>query len=142
MSFATIHIKLDTRELERIANGLNTSTKKVLHRVAFQIEGDAKDRAPVMTGALKNSLYTDTGEGSGYSQASAAAKALRPGVETEEAPHPSGDIAAVVSACVEYAAYVELGTSKMSSREYLKPAAEKAAKKLNDGSTWQELFNP
>ena len=49
-------IKLDTTGLDEIAAKLDMRTEQVLKSAAFQIEAEAKDRAPVDTGNLKNSI--------------------------------------------------------------------------------------
>ena len=123
-----IKIKLDTKELDRIAAGLNKSREQVMKKLAFDVEAKAKMKAPVLTGALRNSIYTETKDGGSG------------GTGTQKLPKPSGNIVANVGPCVEYAAYVELGTSKMSAQPYLVPAVEEVSSKLNDGSTWKEMF--
>ncbi|MBU2038345.1 MAG: HK97 gp10 family phage protein [Gammaproteobacteria bacterium] len=126
----TITVKLDTRELERIAKGLNTKTDKIVEALAFEVEADAKQRAPVRTGNLRNSIHTRTKHNS----------TLRAVTFMVDIPSPSGKIIAVVGSGVNYASYVEFGTYKMASRPYLGPAVESKAAKLNSGETWRELF--
>lgn len=140
-----INIRLDTGELDRIAEKLQRSVKEVLVSLAFDIEAAAKQNAPVDTGALRSSIYTVTQDSDNYTQASGEAmgKAWTQGgriSEVERLPAPSGKAVAVVGASVEYAGYVELGTSKMDAQPYLIPAAEAVARKLNSGDTWRELF--
>lgn len=50
--------KLDTRKLDAIALSLDIDTDRALASVAFQVEAEAKVRAPVDTGALKGGITT------------------------------------------------------------------------------------
>ena len=113
--------------------------KDIGRRIAFEIESEAKQLAPVDTSALRNSIYTVTQDEDNYASASAAAKGKRGDIQTEAHPSPTGNIIANVGPCVEYAEYVELGTSRMAAQPYLTPAVEKVAQKYNDGSAWKEL---
>ena len=132
-------VKLDTRELDRIARQLGVKVEAVGRKLAFDIEDKAKQNAPVDTSAMRNSIYTVTQKEDGYAAASAAAKQANPKVETQPHPTPTGKIIANVGPCVEYSEYVEFGTSRMAAQPYLTPAVEEVARKLNDGSTWKEI---
>jgi hypothetical protein len=68
-----IKIKLDTKELDRIAAGMNKSREQVMKKLAFDVEAKAKMKAPVLTGALRNSIYTETKAGGDYANASGKA---------------------------------------------------------------------
>ncbi len=131
---------LDTRELDRICKVLNVNRDAIIRRAAFQIEAEAKKNAPYDTTALKNSIYTVTGDHNGYAQASRAAKAKNPDAETEEFPTPPKG-SAFVGACVEYAEYVEYpgAVRKGGERPYLTPAFETVTNKYNDGKAWEDL---
>ena len=132
-------IRIDTRELDRIAGKLNRSRKAIGKRIAFEIEKQAMQNAPIQTSALENSHYVVTQDFDGYEVAKAKVKELNPKAETAPHPTPEGNIIANVGPCVEYADYVELGTSRMAAQPYLTPAVEKVAQKYNDGSAWKEL---
>ena len=67
-------IRIDTRELDRIAAQLGMKRKDIGRRIAFEIESEAKQLAPVDTSALRNSIYTVTQDEDNYASASAAAK--------------------------------------------------------------------
>jgi len=98
MSFS---VSLDTTKLNEIIAKLPGNRDKIVRAAAMHILGEARQRAPVRTGALRNnSQVTD---GRGYSN-----------VEFNQ----------------EYAAYVELGTYKMAAQPYLTPAVEAEAKLL------------
>jgi HK97 gp10 family phage protein len=127
-------IRLDTAELDRIAAGLNVNVEQVIRAFAFEVEAEAKALAPYETGALKGSIYTRV-KGGGGSQPKMIGNAPH-----EEIPAPGGNVIAVVGSGIEYAAFQELGTSRMGAQPFLGPAAEDRAHDLNDGSMWRKLF--
>jgi hypothetical protein len=133
-------VTLDTTKLDQIAAQLQIKTERVLMRFALQVEVEAKQLAPIDTSALRNSIYT-VGQGAdGYKEASSAAEAANPAVQTEALPTPVLPTIAHVGPCVDYAAYLEFGTARMAAHPYLMPALEHQSQKLNDGSMWAELF--
>lgn len=69
---------------------------RALRKTALDIEGDAKIFVPVDTGALKNSIGSDI-----------------------------DDFHAEIGPTMDYASYVEEGTSRMSPQPYMRPAAER-----------------
>lgn len=107
-------IKLDTRELDRIAAQLHTNARSVIEALGFEVEARAKEFCPVDTGFLRSSGWTEI--------------------------EPSGDIVATVGFSAEYAPFVELGTYEMGAQPFLMPAVQTISYKLNQGITWQELF--
>ena len=97
----SISVSVDTSKLDEIIAKLPGNRDKIVRAAALHILGEARKRAPVATGALRdNSEVTD---GEGYKN-----------VEFHQ----------------EYAAFVELGTHKMTARPYLTPAVEAEAKLL------------
>ena len=132
-------IKIDTREVDRIARQLNVKREAIGRRMAFQIEKRAKELAPFDTHALQNSIYTVTQKQDGYSKASSAAKSADPAVTTTPHPTPTGNVIANVGPSVDYAEYQEFGTSKMAAQPYLTPAVEEITQKYNSGDEWKEL---
>jgi len=132
-------IHIDTRELDRIANQLGMKRKAIGKRIAFEVEKEAKVLAPVDTSALRNSIYTVTQDEDNYATASGKAAGANAAVQTAPHPTPTGNVIANVGPCVEYAEYVEMGTSRMAAQPYLTPAVESVAQKYNDGSAWKEL---
>ena len=77
-----------------VLSSLEKAKKRGLEAIGLAAEGHAKKAAPVDTGRLRNSIS-----------------------------HATDDEAAYIGTNVEYAPYVELGTSKMTPRPFLKPAA-------------------
>ena len=97
----SISVSVDTSKLDAIIAKLPGNRDKIVKAAAFHILGEARKRAPVATGALRdNSEVTD---GDGYKN-----------IEFHQ----------------EYAAYVELGTHKMAAQPFLTPAVEAEAKLL------------
>jgi HK97 gp10 family phage protein len=97
----------DSSQLARLAADLEAGRARVgaraaavVRKTALDLEATAKNRAPVDTGALKNSISTDfAGDG--------------PNV-----------MAAEIGPTVHYGAYVEYGTSRMSPQPYMGPALD------------------
>lgn len=133
-------IVLDTKEVDRIAKALGTNRNAIVRRAAFEIEAEAKQNAPYDTTALKNSVYTVTGNHNGYNAAASRVQSKNPDARMEPFPNPP-DGAAYVGACVEYAEYVEYpgAVRKGGERPYLTPAAEHVAQRYNDGKEWEDL---
>jgi HK97 gp10 family phage protein len=87
-----------TREFEKAGALLETKGSQIVRKTAFDIENDAKTKAPVDTGNLQNSIATQIED---------------------------GGLAAEVTASAHYAGYVEHGTSKMAPQPYMGPAADR-----------------
>ena len=103
------NIRLDKRELERLCRELDMNTDQVLRSISFQVEGEAKVRAPVDLGALKDSLITE----------------------------PKGKNKYWVQDGVEYGIYQELGfnhwiSGKFIQNAFMVPAVENVRKYLAD----------
>lgn len=102
-------MKVDTSQLDAVARDLRANAGKVGARAAlafrktiFDIEADAKDLAPVDTGALKNSIGHDiTGDGR-FRQ-----------MEGE------------VGGTVDYEIWQEIGTSTQPGKPHLGPAFDR-----------------
>lgn len=77
-----------------VLSALEKAKRRGLEAIGLAAEGHAKKAAPVDTGRLRNSIS-----------------------------HAADADAAYIGTNVEYAPYVELGTSKMAARPFLKPAA-------------------
>ena len=94
--------------LQAKLNKLDPLTRRAItngvQKAGTMVEGAAKMIVPVDTGALRDSIHT-TG------------KSTANGAE------------ATVGSSLEYAAYVELGTSRMQAQPYLHPALQKNKQK-------------
>ena len=97
----SISVSVDTTKLNEIIAKLPGNRDKIVKATAFHILGEARKRAPVATGALRDNSQVVNEQD--YSN-----------VEFNQ----------------EYAAYVELGTHKMTARPFLKPAVEAEASLL------------
>ena len=98
MSFS---VSVDTTKLNEIIAKLPGNRDKIVRATALHILGEARKRAPVRTGFMRDNSEVTNGDG--YSN---------------------------VEFHAEYAPYVELGTHKMAAHPFLKPAVEAEAKLL------------
>lgn len=89
---------IETREdnAKQIANSMNQAMAKALSEIGLMAEGYAKQQCPVDTGRLRNSITNTLN------------------VEGKEV---------YIGTNVEYAPYVELGTSSQKAQPFLRPAA-------------------
>lgn len=81
-------------------SGYNAAILRGLEKVGISAEGHAKDMCPVDTGRLRNSITHSV---------------------------DNGDKTVAIGTNVEYAAYIELGTSRSDAQPYLVPSAENYA---------------
>lgn len=93
-----ITIRIDMTKCRELRQELKPRGAAIVKKAAFDVEGGAKDRAPVKTGFLKNSIATE---------------------------FENGGLQATIGPAAEYGIYVELGTKRMRARPYLKPAFER-----------------
>lgn len=94
------------RNLEKAQKQIEDGVRKAAMRTAFEIEAEAVSRVPVDSGRLKGSISTQE----------------------------VGDVIEVGSGVkagseVEYAHFVEFGTSRQAAQPYLQPAVEIAKQK-------------
>lgn len=96
-----------TSHKDEVLSALKAQVRNGLDQIGSAAEHHAKDITPVRTGKLRDSIWH----------------------------RPIGDQAEGVGTdTVEYAIFVELGTSKMHAQPYLRPAAE------NYGSEYVEIM--
>mgnify|MGYP000959193211 CR=1 FL=1 len=95
----SIRIDLQKNLSGELTKSLRAELAKVVRETAFAIEADAKQRAPVDTGALRSSIQADVKDAETLLQAE-------------------------VAVGVEYGPYVELGTVHQSAQPFLTPAVE------------------
>jgi HK97 gp10 family phage protein len=100
VSVTTIELKFN--RLGAIADELKRGAGAAVAKAAHDIEAQAKSRAPVDTGALRNSI----------------------------AARQEAALAWIVAVGVEYGIYPEFGTYKMGARPYLLPAFNTVAPSL------------
>ena len=91
---AGMELKIVSDNTDEIAEIVRHQTRVALEVVGMQAEGYSKRLCPVDTGNLRNSIT-----------------------------HTSDDDTAYIGTNVEYAPYVEYGTSRTKAQPFLKPAA-------------------
>jgi len=99
----TLHQTLIIREIvSKLMTGLTEEGREKvnneLKRIALQIVRESKDLAPVDTGRLRSSITL------------------------EEETDSNGFLRLVVGSNVDYAPFVEFGTSRQAAQPYLRPA--------------------
>lgn len=92
---ADFEVKLTADNTDEVLRELNEAVQRGLEMIGLQGEGYAKRLCPVDTGNLRNSITHDRDDDSAY-----------------------------IGTNVEYAPYVEYGTSKTKAQPFLQPAAE------------------
>jgi len=119
-------IELDIEGLKSLVAGMEEKVGEGVRETAFLIERGAKERVPVDTGALKNSIQTVVfGQAAGG--ADALAVTLNPSARILPLPEPENSLMAIVGASVDYAAHVEYGTVRMAAQPFLEPAMAEQA---------------
>lgn len=136
-----IGFTLDTKMLDAIVRDCDKKAEQILRKLAFEVEGKAKQLAPYDTTALRNSIYTQTDKYDGYDKAVSEVASKRPDAKVHRNPKP-GKGEAIVGPCVEYGIYQEFGTSKMAAQPYMTPAVEAIRNKFESGETYRELCEP
>ena len=91
-------IKIDTSVLDKITAEMKPKAREIVNKYGVAISGDAAKRAPLDTGALRNSIL-------------AASRMI-------------ADMAYRIQDAVTYGIFQELGTSKMAAQPFLVPAVE------------------
>ena len=95
MATMSVRIKVDSK-IPQLTESVRRKAQAAIAKAASDIEAQAKARAPVDTGLLKNSIN-----------------------EREE-----GDLRHIVESPVHYSIYQEFGTRKMAAQPYMVPAVE------------------
>jgi len=111
------------RGLKVYAKQVDTASASTPPEVARDIAGRWAAAVPVDTGAYRASIYVSTEGYDGYGAAVGRALALRPAAGLSGPPRGMlrGD-RAVVGSAVDYAVYVEYGTSRRPARPAFEPA--------------------
>lgn len=84
--------------LPELTDLIRARAGQAVRKAALDVEAGAKDRAPVDTGALANSIQMSA----------------------------DGELAATIAVGVAYGIYVEMGTARAAGQPYLVPATEAA----------------
>jgi HK97 gp10 family phage protein len=95
--------------LENLCAGIGELSNKALVELAEQIIEDAKALCPVDTGSLRRSIRYERDPDGGVVIAAGGGGVVNPRTRRE----------------VDYAAYVEFGTSRLPAQPFLQPALEK-----------------
>ena len=135
-SNGSVSVEIDTKKLNEILKALPGNRDKAVRAIAFSIEGKAKVKTPVDTGALRSSIYVRTAQGDFSSRTANSGPPLLPekadpnlARETLPSVKPGE---AVIGPSVEYGIHVEFGTSKQAAQPYLGPAVTEAARELEE----------
>lgn len=88
---------------DEVIDEMKKTMERALEKIGMVGEAYAKEECPVDTGRLRNSIS-----------------------------HAVDDNTAIIGTNVEYAPYVELGTSKMDAQPYLRPAVENHIKEYKE----------
>ena len=96
-------------KLSRLDEKLKQALEEALEEIAEKIRDDAKDLAPVDTGSLRESIRVEKEGDLQVSVIAGGGGVINPRTGRE----------------VDYAGYVEFGTSRMSPQPYMQPALEK-----------------
>lgn len=120
--------EIDTGRLNQILNRLPGNRRDAVRATAFSIQRKAQMKAPVDTGALRNSIYVRMGSSEGQMPPVEASD--ESGAERVELPQPENADTAHVGPSVEYGLYVEMGTHVMAAQPFLGPAVNEAAEEL------------
>ena len=100
---ADTDIRFDAAALTALFTSADGIVAKDLQRRALQVDRQAKHLCPVDTGRLRDSI-------------------------TNELGRDSIGLYALIGSNVEYAIYVELGTSRMAAQPFLRPALQAASR--------------
>ena len=96
-------------KLSRLDEKLKCALEEALEEIAEKIRDDAKSFAPVDTGALRKSIRVEKKGELQFSVVAGDGGVINPRTGRE----------------VDYAGFVEFGTSRMSPQPYMQPALEK-----------------
>lgn len=88
---------------DEVIDEMKKTMERALEKIGMVGEAYAKEECPVDTGTLRDSIS-----------------------------HVVDDNTAIIGTNVEYAPYVELGTSKMDAQPYLRPAVENHIKEYKE----------
>lgn len=119
-----VAVKVTDNRLSQMGSQMQVNASMIVRKTTFDIERMAKES---MQGAKGGRVYPRTG--GNYHQASAPGEA--PAIDTGTLVNSihsefQGLMTGIVFTGIEYAPYLEYGTSKMAARPFFTPAAESA----------------
>lgn len=131
--YCNIEFKNDRRK--EIVNVKNNAIERALTAVGMQGEGYAKIKCPVQTGLLRNSITFAVNGSSPNATSYSANKPSSKNGEVKTGSYEgnfsnskdSTNQSVYIGTNVEYATFVEFGTSKRKAKPFLKPAASEHA---------------
>ena len=106
------NIKLDTSVLDRITAQMRPKAARIVNTYGLNIASEAAQNAPVDTGALRNSITSES--------------------------QMTDELTFTIQDGVEYGIFQELGNSRMAAQPFLIPALEHWAQAFQDA--FAELF--
>jgi len=125
-SAVSADMTIDKRKMDAILKAFDGNVSKAVRTIAFSVEGKAKIKCPVDTGALRSSIMVRT-----YESYGGLVEAIgRSGVRRGELPAPVDGATAYVGPTMEYGIYVELGTSRRRAQPYLVPAVRETEREI------------
>jgi HK97 gp10 family phage protein len=110
---------------DQLADEYDKKVGKLVRAAALKIERGAKERAPVDTGFLRNSIYVITEDFSDDAGSFRRLARLAHGIPDvfPKLPAP-GHNEALVAVGANYGVFVEYGTSRQGAHPYFTPAVE------------------
>lgn len=130
-----LHFSL-TDNTKQVIDAKDAAVQKALEMIGLKCEGYAKLLCPVDTGLLRNSI---THAVSGHGVASTSYHADRDKGGVSQIGRYSGgtmgsdkSASVIVGTNVEYAPYVEFGTSRQKAQPYLRPAVNDHAEEYKN----------
>lgn len=136
MAGQTLTLKLDTKRMDQMAAKLGTNTDRLLAAIAMNIEAEVK--TSMKPGSWRQYKRTKSGR-----MHSSAAPGSPPAPDTGALKNSITTTRKKpglywVQDGVEYGIYLELGTTRMAARPFMRPAVFKAQRGFEQ--RWQELF--
>ena len=114
---ANVEVKLESN-MDAVLEALGEQLGQAMIAIGMTAESNAKQE-------ITKAVYDTPESKSGYVRTGRLRNSISYGVDTDEP-------AVYIGSNVEYAPYVELGTSKMRARPFLKPAVENYAGEYKD----------
>lgn len=126
-----VSVSVDTSVLDRLIKQMPGEVSKNIRAIAFGIEGKAKLKAPVDTGALRASIYTRIGNEDSFGAVASDVHSRNREAEMVQLPKPESNLVAYIGPSVNYGIDVELGTRRRAATPYLTPAVREAERELS-----------